>query len=214
MNLKMLKAAFAGLFLSATGFANAGLILEIDDTGDSLITAQILAGGTTQVSGTIDTNSDIDLFGFYWGGGILDLNVYQDNSGLDTQIFLFDSLGFGLFHNDDAPFPNSIIQATLAAGAYFVGISSWSNDPLSVDGAIFPSDFTGQLSPTGAGGASVLSNWEYDGVSSGAYLLDISSTAQYPTNDVEVPEPSILAIFALGIMGLASRRSLLGKKKQ
>jgi hypothetical protein len=207
MNIKMLKAAFTGLILSVSGFANAGLILEIGDTGDSLNTAQILAGGTTQVSGTITTNSDVDLFGFYWGGGLLDLNVYQaNNSSLDTQISLFDSLGFGLFHNDDAPFPNSIIQATLAAGEYFAGISSYSNDPLSVDGAIFSDAWSGQLSPTGAGGASVLSTWEYDGTSLGAYVLDISSTAQYPTIDAQVPEPSTLAIFALGIMGLASRR--------
>ncbi|AAZ25965.1 DVUA0089 family protein [Colwellia psychrerythraea] len=200
MNMKMLKAALAGLVLSVSGFANAGLILEIGDTGDNLNTAQSLTGGTTQVSGSISTNNDVDLFSFYWGGGLLDLNVSQDNSALDTQIFLFDSLGFGLFHNDDAPFPNSIIQTALAAGEYFVGISSWSNDPLSVGGAIFPSDFSGQLTPTGPGGASSLSTWEYDGNSSGAYLLNISSTAS------QVPEPSTLAIFALGIMGLASRK--------
>jgi len=204
MKYKLTKVIFTSFIITAfnlMNIANATLMVEAGDTGDSLNTAQLLAGGTTQVSGVIDADSDVDLFAFNWAGGLLDLSVTQDNSALDTQVFLFDSLGFGLFHNDDAPFPNSIIQTTLAAGEYFVGISSFSNDPLSSGGAIFPTDWSGQLSPTGPGGASALTTWEYDGTSNGAYLLDISSTAPK-----DIPEPSTLAIFAFGMIALTSRR--------
>ncbi len=203
MSKKMLKASVAGLILSVSGFANAGLITEIGDTGDSIHTAQSLSANTTQISGSISNNSDVDLFGFYWDGGLLDINVSYDNSNLDSQVFLFDGLGFGLYHNDDAPFPNSAISTTVSAGEYFVGVSSFSNDPVSVDGTIFPTFYTGQMAPTGPGGGSVLSGWEYDGVSNGAYIVNISSVSSYPQS---VPEPSTLAIFTLAIAGLVSRK--------
>ena len=73
---------------------------------------------------------------------------------LDTQLFLFDSQGLGIYSNDDAAFgvrgsrlPAHHRFSPTGPGVYFLAISSFNNDPQSVDGEIFPDMFSRSLYP-------------------------------------------------------------------
>ncbi|ARD45442.1 hypothetical protein A3Q33_14785 [Colwellia sp. PAMC 21821] len=184
MNIKMLKSALAGLVLSVSGFANAGLIVD-DSVGDG-------------EWGTVFFN---------WTGGTIDINGFGDGYATGLTGVGADDIFFTLLENDGSD---------LSA---FTGAFVTSNDDSNALGW----DADGSTS----GLDSYISNFN---LNAGSYLLTIShcctafsgsindnSGMHQGTNDyrisfsdgatlTSVPEPSTLAIFALGIMGLASRR--------
>ena len=116
--------------------ALANPISEIGDAGDLIPTAQNVGPGIDSISGILGTN-DVDLFGINLSGGLFTASTVG-GSFADTQLWLFDSAGFGIVANDDTATQQSLISANLAAGFYFLGISVWNVDPFSADGAIFP----------------------------------------------------------------------------
>lgn len=206
MNNKHIKASFRGLLFSLACFStvvNATLITEIEDAGDNLATAQILGQGITEISGLISNDNDVDMFAFDWSGGQLELSAQSQNGDLDTQLSLFDSNGFGLFHNDDIVIlsqTNSFLSINVVAGFYYLAISSFSNDPLDIDGnEIFPKTVEGAI-PANVG-VGALSTWEFDGSSNGTYTITTS-----PTGTTAVSEPSALALFTFGFLALGYRR--------
>jgi hypothetical protein len=179
MNIKMLKAAVAGLVLSISGFANAGLI-----TFDTASTPGITLGGSMTWKAT--------------GGGHLYDESYDRTSSIifdtDTYVTSFDLNnkpweGYGTSTNVTDYLIRAFDVNNIQIWNAQVDISSygtWDNWlTLNVNIANVRELRFGAAGP---------SAWP----SIDNLVINEQST--------DVPEPSTLAIFALGIMGLASRR--------
>lgn len=213
--IKKLALAAAGTAMVAfgsTGEAQAISFSEPPDAGQTLGNARVLTGtpGTsiTSISGRL--GGAADLFQFYSPGGLFSATtVGQPGTLDDTQLFLFNSAGFGLLANDDASGTRrSTISTTLSAGLYFLGISSYDYDPVSRGPGvrlreIFPDPPYAELNgPTGFGGSRPLETWRGEIYGSGTYRIALSG-AQV----VGVPEPaSVMGLLAFGALGAASFR--------
>lgn len=182
----MLKAAFAGLILSISGFANAGLITfdgSIDDGTEVDHWSFSVTNSGTFIFDVLARESGNDFF----SNGV-------DNDQLDSYIYLFvnDANGALIGKNDDGERGSdgsvhghdSFMTVNLAIGTYLFAIGDYS---------LSESEARNGLNADNAGSLV------------GRYSVSISSTDGL-TKVNSVPEPSTFAIFALGIMGLASRR--------
>jgi hypothetical protein len=178
MKFKILKAALAGLILSVSGFASAGLInYDVTLTADSDFTA--FGGGLTgdEFYGTFSIDDSLV------GGGIV-----FDPGLTGSLLFLSFDIGGTIFSDATAiNFGNGL----RFAGGPLLDISfeliNSNGDSLSIFTAF------GGTSEWNAFEASTQSD-----VNGSTFGVSVVFT--------EVPEPSTLAFFALGIMGLASRK--------
>jgi hypothetical protein len=173
--------------------AHASTYDEIGDTGQLTSTAQSVPGGTTAISGSL--SNDADMYGFFWGGGAFQADTF--GSGPDTQLFLFNSVGAGVWANDDAStnsLQSLISDNSLAAGSYFIAVSSWNYDPRDgSDNPLFPDiSFVGQYAPLSS---EVLASWSGASGSSDEYTIVISSTSP-------IPVPAAVWLFGSGLLGL------------
>jgi hypothetical protein len=231
MNIKNFKLAVAGLIISTSGFANAGLIDLNTWTPTSGGTWGVDTGGTsvlqstngqptyflsdtnyinTQFDGTfgVETTSDDDFIGFTFG---------YNNS---TDFLLFDWKQGNQNHTGYAPsgftlskisgsnvnyWDHSGADITVLASDY-TGNNGW------VDHTVygFSLDFTTTGIKIGIDGTNIFDvSGSFNTGKFGFYNYS-QSQVRYTgfTEEVSqsIPEPSTLAIFALGLMGLASRR--------
>ena len=221
MCLKKTKAAIAGLLLSMCGFASAGLIdvIDIDINGD----------GTNQGFTLAVDSYDITWmdFGIYNGTSLTDMNnllnssltgwryaTYDESLNLFSVMFSeyltcspFYSLNTGDGDNSDAIFSTALSD--------IIGInnpSSWNPYPdfilnQSEGGITNGTDIFGRMSLGGFVPTCI-------GCGTGGSIYETTANEGHDSNHswmivrdaVDVPEPSTLAIFALGIIGLTSRR--------
>ncbi|HVD55323.1 MAG TPA: DVUA0089 family protein [Thermoleophilaceae bacterium] len=191
-----LALAAAALLLFAPMAAAAA---ETGDAGDLLPGAQDLTpGGVTQIDGNFANSSDVDLYRLCLPGGGSFSASTVGGSVVDTQLFLFDSSGRGVYGNDDE---GSSRQSTLpagdpltpaAAGEYYLAVAPYNRDPNSDAGPIFAS-LGPVLAPTGIGGGQPVSGWSgrvsgrgpYRVVLTGASCVVPDSTP--PTIDLRTP---------------------------
>jgi hypothetical protein len=133
----------------------------------------------------------------------------------DTQLFLFDSAGLGVFANDDASTGGS--QSLLPSGSsfsfsigtYYLLIDGGGRFPAdSQNRLIFPNftdgttDSSALVGPTGTGGANVIGGYTGNSSEGGNYRIALSG-AQFDG----VPEPSAAAlIFSAVMAGGLTRR--------
>ena len=204
--------------LFATAHANAGVIYtEVGDAGELIGTAQTVTGAT----GTLDAirgnlTAGADLFKIILTGGQA-FSATTTSSSLafndfDTELFLFDSTGKGLFANDDST--DSPPQSTITGftpsvtGTYFLAIAGAGYLPTSSGGQIFASSggfLTAAGTPTGPGGAFPLSGWT--SVSSESGLYEIRLTGASIINAAAVPEPGSYWMLGAGLFAMAIVRS-------
>ncbi len=151
---------------------------EVGDAGQLPDTAQTVNSQTSGtsfdgISGTLADNNDVDLYQLFLTEGQAFTATTLGGSEVDTQLFLFDAGGLGVYGNDDTP---GVYQSTVpvnqpftatASGTYYLGISSYNNDPLSPLGEIFKA--SGQ--PTSDISGSPLIAWDESGFDSGAYTI-------------------------------------------
>ena len=122
----------------------------------------------------------------------------------DTQLFLFDQNGNGVAFNDDSA---STLQSTLtsqfvtANGVYFLAVSQFDYDADSSGGAIWAdTPFGTERAPDGPGAANPLSAWSGGTGNGGDYTIQLGGASYH------VPEPSALALLALGALSMFRRR--------
>jgi hypothetical protein len=191
MNIKMLKAALAGLVLSVSGFANAGLITqEIEQAvdgenfqfnfdvldyqiGTSSVLSITVVGDFAMGDGNVPQTDEFWSL-FIEGSNFSDIlpntaGVYNlITTGTNTTQFSFN-------FSFDSTETSALLADNLLS--FIVDFSDGVNFDLA--GLGFP--YSNQLGASGV-------------------------TSSYSYTSTSVPEPSTLAIFALSIMGLASRR--------
>jgi len=197
MKIEFIKAACLGLALFASGLANSAVVLLVDLTVENQITINATAGASAAtVSGSDLTGFSLTNF-FDPSRGFVDNtlqsgNLTSANNISDGRPALFGNSNLQEFFNvfDVTNDPLMTFTAGLVA---FSGQATWT-----VDTASYLSALNGGLSGevvapfdnfivTDLGSASVIGTWE----------AIVAS---------EVSEPSIIAFFALGLMGLAVRR--------
>ncbi|MBE9127743.1 MULTISPECIES: DVUA0089 family protein [unclassified Coleofasciculus] len=150
------------LATNPTGSVN---VSEVGDAGQSLFNAQVIPGGSgtlDSITGTISNSNDVDLFQITLTDGGTFSATTVGGANFDTQLFLFDDSGVLVRQNDDS---SGTLQSTisdspfdpLAPGTYFLGISSFNNDPVGIP-------------PTFPGG----------GFSSGDYTIELTGVESAP----------------------------------
>lgn len=207
MKFKFLHAAVAGLIMLASSTANAGLIsfdLTSGDQSDSLdffsegytlsVVGRIWDGDNYVVADVIANGNGLGVVGGGEAnrlGGILDNDETYPQKG-DYLLFTFSSLfkSVGIDFADS----NNVVKFNLDERAYVKTMLNGSK----VDKYGFSGDGSNTWESGMGGWANQISVKVKTSDGSDGFKLDRLT--------VDVPEPSTLAIFALGIMGLVSRR--------
>ena len=196
-------ALVAAVFLGVTPSAFAAL--ETGDAGSLPSSAQNLGSEpVTQILGTFGGGGDVDVYRMCLSDGRSFSASTVGGTQRDTQLFLFNAQGLGVYSNDDAdigmhssrlPAEHRFSPAT--PGVYFLAISSFNNDPQSEDGEIFPDMFSGSLYPdfvvdaAGVGGHAPLIDWAgLQRGAAGSYRINITGTTGC---DVTPPTVSLVS---------------------
>lgn len=214
-----LMAVMSVLFtVLSSSQAQAFTFTESGDAGELLNTAQVITSDISSermplesISGTI--SGDADLFQIFLTDSQTFSATTVGGASFDTQLFLFDSEGMGIYGNDNAT--PKLNQSTLptggfsptASGIYYLAISGFDYDPVSATGKIFADfpevSFDQVVGSTGPGGKLPLSS--FDGArldSGGSYTIALTGAETVPQ---AVPESSsMLATLALGVWGLGA----------
>src|SRR4051795_7020725 len=144
---------------------------ELDDTGELPATAQEVgpAGPLDAIDGTIDGDTDRDVYKICLTSGPDFSASTVDNAGFDTQLFLLNSEGKAVYMNDDFGAPGdppkvSTLPAAhplgpTAPGVYYLAISGFNVDPVGDGATLFGSGSTGVVGPARVGGNRAMTGW-------------------------------------------------------
>jgi hypothetical protein len=200
---------------------------ELGDAGNLPGTAQITGGVgfLTEIDGTLSPgNGDAqDMYLIHIDGGGTFSATTIGGVGFDSELFLFDASGKGVYANDDVSgdFAPSTLPAgnpltPITAGDYYLAITQCCSVPISLDGQIFT--IAGPhhrvvSGPTGAGGDSPVTGYSGTFVQTptvgGPYQIFLTGTHPFlrSADASVVPEPHTLALMlaGLGMMGLFAR---------
>ena len=157
------------LGLAPSSFA----VSESGDAGDLPATAQDAgSGGVPEILGSFPGGGDVDVYRVCLSDGASFSASTVGQTALDTQIFLFDAQGLGVYGNDDAglgvrgsQLPARHRFSPTVGGEHFLALSSFNNDPRSASGEIFPDVFSpglysdGVINAASVGGAEPIIGW-------------------------------------------------------
>jgi hypothetical protein len=139
------------------------------------------SGSITSISGSLGFRNDRDMYRICLPGGGTFSASTVGSASFDTQLFLFNRSGLGVYADDDTA---SSLQSKLPAGTaltpqtrgrYYLAISSYNNDPVSAGGLIFPTTpFDVVVGPTEAGGGQPVTGWTNEGVARGTYTITLT----------------------------------------
>jgi hypothetical protein len=181
-----------------------------------------LLGATdlTRIRGEISGTTDADLYKFTidtvrdFTARVFPRTTNTNGNALsDSQLFLFDATGKALKSNDNISSSNPFSRievAALAAGTYFLGISSFDYDPKNAASLLnptgqylFPNAATGILNPRPVLTNLILAGWGANSSrpsTAGLYRIDVEATA--------VPTPALLpGLAALGFSAIRKRKA-------
>jgi hypothetical protein len=199
MKFKFLKAAILGITVTLSNFANAGLITTT------------FAGGNGQSGNMFDltiANNSLLLTG-------MDVNINDT-----TNIEIYTRIGgYSGFENNAAAWNLMDAASVIGNGANTASIFDFNNFVLAANTTygIYVTTRTGEMNYTNGSnsysnsdltlsagiGKQYNSDTNFSGITFSPRTWN--GTVRYDVL-TSVPEPSTLAIFALGLMGLASRR--------
>ena len=233
MNKKMLKAALAGLMLSVSSIASAGLIYSSSQIGSDF---RDISGSGTQFSLSDDDLTGDIAFGFNFNfydivhdsarissNGFIDFGPDYDEGCCTGGTIapaapngIFAGLWEDLDSNNDTT-GNMFYQTIGSAGSreFIVGFYDIAHYPTGnlVNFEMIIHEGSNNLEIQYGSLANedihTIGIENYDGTSGEQFYRE-TNISQFSNTGVlfqaTVPEPSTLAIFALGVMGLASRR--------
>ena len=145
-------ASIAAVLLALAPWAFAAS--EQGDAGDLRATAQDLGDeAVTTITGTYLNAGDADMYRICLTDGRSFSASTVGATTLDTQLFLLDSQGYGVYANDDWNFKKgSMLPANhrfspQSGGVYYLAISEYNKDPHSLQGEIFRDDIDFRLYP-------------------------------------------------------------------
>jgi hypothetical protein len=112
-----------------------GLPLRADDFGNTAATASFFPTGTQlAVSGVIERNTDVDVFGFTTGAGAVSISISGNDLGPNLDIYaeLRDANGALIAANNPLDQLNALFNLTLPAGTYYLHVrGAGLGDPLT-----------------------------------------------------------------------------------
>ncbi len=170
---------------------------EEGDAGDLPATAQVLSDRPhDSIGGELDGNEDVDMYRVCVEAGGSFSATTVGRTTLDTQLFLFDTGGVGIYANDDAgAVRQSLLPAAdpltpTARGEYLLAVSAYDRDPQSANGAIF-NNVSSLTGATGRGADAPLSAWLGRARSQGSYDIGLTGLGSCetvpPTVDLRSP---------------------------
>ena len=206
------------LAASAAASAQAQVWNEVGDAPEVPAPGQITSGvgPLTTINGLLTpdgagTSSDADMFCIHVTDPVAFSARITGGTIYDSQLFLFSAGGFGVTHNDDdgegpigfwswigagGPGPDPVIPA----GEYGLAIAGYDRDPASVTGDIWLDTPGGaERTPDGPGAANPVISWSGLG-DYGTYTITLTGATFC------VPEPTSIALLALGGLALIRRR--------
>ena len=174
------------MWATASPATAQGTVTENGDAGGLLSAAQVIPGAVDEITGTLATLDQEDLYRICLAGGQAFSASTEGSEIADTQLFLFDATGHGVYANDDNA---TSLQSTLPAGTsltppqggiYYLGVSSFDADPVSSAGPIFDGlvliDGVGYQVPAPPGGDQPLNDWTLFGTYTGGYRIQLTGT--------------------------------------
>jgi hypothetical protein len=159
---------------------------EQGDAGDLPATAQDLTQPDVRtISGQLSDGNDVDLFRICLSGGQTFSATTVGLTDVDTQLFLFDANGYGIYAHDDGTTRQSTLPANnaltpQAPGTYILGISPYDRDPQSADGNIF-ANIASVAPANGRGAGAPVESWAGVPRDSGAYTIALTGTCASDT---------------------------------
>jgi hypothetical protein len=212
MNVSMLLGFIS---LENPRAARGSIWVEAGDAGTVPSVAQTISGTgiLTSIEGELLDELDVDVFKIViTGGGTFSASTVG-LTAVDTKLFLFDSVGIGVYANDDAnvftlqsELPAGDPLTPAVGGEYFLAISGFDLDPISSGGRIFPDPLFPEelVGATGPGGGQAVTGFENTG-DFGSYSISFTGALFVSTPGTgAIPEPSSSIIFGTLIVSGAS----------
>lgn len=208
---RLIPMLAAATVVSSAGVARGGWT-EAGDAGQLPGTAQSVTGSglLSMITGELGT-TDADMFAVFISGAFTATTVDTPGSLADTQLFLFDSDGYGVLGNDDANSGTlrSTLSGSLDPGIYYLAISAFNRDPFNAHGLIFPDlPRTDLHGPDGSGGAFPVTSWSDSPRPSGTYQINLSGVSVVP-----LPPAALAGLSGLaGVLALGALRRRRGER--
>jgi PEP-CTERM motif len=215
--------------------SHATTFTELGDAGNLPGTAQVMngIGLLTEINGTLSpANGDAqDMYRIYIDGGRTFSATTVGGVGFDSELFLFDGSGKGVYANDDVAFrdfaPSTLPAGNpltpITAGHYYLAITQCCSAPISAAGQIFTvvgPNHRAVSGPTGAGGdlpvtgySGLFSQIPTVGAPYQIFLTGAHFTAA-PVSAVSEPHTFALMLAGLGMIGLSARHRRKIKSNQ
>jgi len=194
---------------------------EVGDAGSLPATAEVTTGigALTAIHGTLDpATADIaDMYKIFVTGGGTFSATTVGGASFDTELYLFDSAGIGIYANDDvtgflgpSTLPAGMALTPIASGLYYLAISQCCFEPSNGSGAIFNASFDHNaiVGATQSGGALPITTYagtSYQASGGGAYTITLTG-AQFVATVSSVPEPGTLFLLFTGVAGIIGRQ--------
>jgi hypothetical protein len=180
-------ATLGAVLVVSTGLTGAAAAVSWQEQGNAGGLpggAQVVtgSGSISAIHGTLTFRNDRDMYRICLTGGRTFSASTVYGTSFDSQLFLFNSLGRGVYANDDtatslqSKLPAGAYLTPQAQGTYYLAVSSFNDDPVSAGGQIFPIDtaFSAVVGPTGPGGTQRISGWTNEGGDRGTYTIRLT----------------------------------------
>ncbi len=153
------------------------------DAGELVSTAQSASGTgvLSKIHGVLTSGTDVDVYKIRVCdaaefGVSLVAPVPGIGARFDTQLWLFDSSGRGLAHDDNTPISSGAVlsNAFVASnGEYYLAVSGWNRDAMSTGGQAMWNDepVNVERAPDGPGASGTLGSWAGVGQFGGYRML-------------------------------------------